>query len=54
MAANDNERAVDRPCELCGHQFETGSFLIAGGRVISIVCAACFDPAQDFRARNAP
>lgn len=48
LATNDNERTIDLPCERCGQQFDTGSFLIAGGRVVSIVCVACHDPADEF------
>jgi hypothetical protein len=47
MAANDDEKAIDRACDGCGEQFDSGSFLIDGGRVVSVMCSTCHDPADE-------
>jgi len=43
VACNDDEKPVDRPCEQCGKQFDSGCFLIVDGRVVDITCSACND-----------
>ena len=46
--ANDNEHAINRPCERCGLGFENGSFLVYNGRVIEAACTDCLGPEQAF------
>ena len=43
IPVNDNERVVDRPCEICGQTFDSGTFWIRDGWPVEVKCAGCDD-----------
>lgn len=51
-AFNDNERPADRPCDRCGNAFDSGSFVVSGGKIVEVACSSCYGPMHELADRQ--